>query len=269
MDATPHPYDPDPPAPAGPASASAPPTGDPAARSVGADLLRGLRTRAWPDPLASGAGRARGAGPLVLVLVAAVLLAGVWYLLGRGSRSHEVPMSDGTAAMPTPAAGPGRPAGDARSARRLRVHVAGAVARPGVVVLAPGSRVVDALAAAGGPRPDADLDRMNLAARIADGQRVAVPVVGAPPPPLVDDPGAGVSPAGGPEGSPPSEAARIDLNTATAADLEALPGIGPVLAEAILAHRARLGRFRSVEELLGVRGIGERRFADLRDRVRV
>ncbi|MGH2685140.1 MAG: helix-hairpin-helix domain-containing protein, partial [Actinomycetota bacterium] len=134
-------------------------------------------------------------------------------------------------------------------------HAAGAVARPGVYRLPPGSRVTDLVEAAGGITADAAPDHLNLAAEVIDGQQVYVPRVGEAPPPS----GAtGAGPVG-----------PLDLNTATAAQLEELPGIGPATAQAILDHRERDGPFRSVEELLEVRGIGEAKLASLRDLVRV
>src|SRR5262245_27474610 len=142
-----------------------------------------------------------------------------------------------------------------RPARAL-VHVVGAVVAPGVVELDAGARVLDALAAAGGATPDADLQQLNLAAPIADGQRVAVPRVGE----------VLAAPADGGAATPTGP---LNLNIATAAELEALPGIGPSLAAAILAEREKVGRFESVDDLKGVRGIGEQRFADLKDLVTV
>ena len=137
-------------------------------------------------------------------------------------------------------------------------HVAGAVARPGVLRMPEGARVIDAVEGAGGAVPTADLDRLNLAARLTDGQRILVLEVGAAP--VAGIPGTG---------SAPDPGALLDLNAATQAQLEELPGIGPALAGAILAERDRRGGFRSVNELREVRGIGEARFADLRARVTV
>lgn len=146
-------------------------------------------------------------------------------------------------------------------AAQVVVHVAGAVARPGVYSLPPRSRVGDAVAAAGGAGPDADLDRVNLAALVADGERVYVPRRGEPAPaPETPVPSA----RAGPTASGP-----LDLNTATVEQLESLPGIGPTTARAIVDHRARRGRFRSVEQLLDIRGIGPSKLAALRSKVRV
>ena len=138
------------------------------------------------------------------------------------------------------------------------VHVAGAVERPGIVELRGGARVVDAIVAAGGALAEAELDRLNLAAPVADGQRVAVPRVGEPTPPV------DASTGGASDGA---VAQPVNLNTATVAELETLPGIGPTLAAAIVAERERLGGFRAVDDLQRVRGIGEQRYARLRDLV--
>ncbi len=137
------------------------------------------------------------------------------------------------------------------------VHVAGAVHAPGVQRLPAGSRVIDAVDAAGGLVPDADAGRVNLAAELADGTQVYVPTIGeVPPVPAAS--GAGET-ADGP----------IDLNIADATVLETLPGVGPATSAAILDHRERNGPFVSVDGLLEVRGIGEAKLAQIRDLVRV
>jgi competence protein ComEA len=144
------------------------------------------------------------------------------------------------------------------------VDVSGKVREPGIHRLPAGSRVVDALVAAGGVRPGTDTDGLNRARFLVDGEQVVVggpsaagAAVGAGP--------AGSAGAAGPGGGP---AAPVSLNTATVDQLEALPGVGPVLAQHIVDHRAQHGGFRSVAELRDVNGIGERRFADLRNLVR-
>jgi competence protein ComEA len=137
------------------------------------------------------------------------------------------------------------------------VHVVGAVSQAGVEHLAQGSRVVDALDAAGGTAPDADLTNLNLAKVLDDGEQIYVARIGETPPPVQ-------SPTS-PTGSPP---AKVNLNTATAADLDELPGVGPATAEAIIAAREE-HRFRSVDDLLDVRGIGDAKLAELRDKVTV
>lgn len=167
----------------------------------------------------------------------------------------------------------------------IKVHVAGAVKSPGVYSLPPGSRVVDAVRAAGGATGRADLERINLAQTIIDTEQVYVPVrrSGSPTPtvsprlrperrrasPVSTVPGTiGTPPS--PDGtSDPSRGARINLNSATAAQLDDLPGIGPATARAIVAHRARKGPFAKVEDLLNVSGIGPAKLAALRDLVTV
>jgi competence protein ComEA len=140
------------------------------------------------------------------------------------------------------------------------VHVAGWVRRPGVYQLEEGDRVIDAIEAAGGARRGAQLDALNLAALVTDAQQVLVPRKA----PAAD--GAAVDPGGGSTSGP---TALVNLNTATAAELETLPGIGPVLAASILDHREQNGPFTSVDQLLDVSGIGEARLADIRDLVTI
>jgi competence protein ComEA len=138
------------------------------------------------------------------------------------------------------------------------VHAAGAVVAPGLYRLPRGARVDDLVRAAGGLLPDADADRLNLAAPLGDGSRVYVARVGEPAPPASSG-GAGSAEAAGP----------LDLNTATLETLDDLPGIGPATAKAILDERARRGRFTSVDDLLSVRGIGPAKLDALRDLVTV
>jgi competence protein ComEA len=168
----------------------------------------------------------------------------------------------GGAPEPTPAPSPVVPA-------EVVVHVAGAVASPGVVVLAAGSRVVDAVQAAGGPLAGTSLDSVNLARRLVDGEQVRV---GLAPDPALAAPtsaGSGPAPTGADAGASLTGVAPLDLNLATAAELDALPGIGPVLAQRVVDWREQNGAFASVEELLEVTGIGPSVLADLQDRVTV
>jgi competence protein ComEA len=139
------------------------------------------------------------------------------------------------------------------------VQAAGAVVAPGVYRLPNDARVVDLIDAAGGLAPGADPNRLALAAKVSDGERVYVPVVGEvlPSAPAV---GAGTSQA---------DSGPVDLNTATETDLDALPGIGPATATAIIAHRDRHGPFTSVDQLLEVRGIGPAKLEQLEGLVTV
>jgi competence protein ComEA len=133
----------------------------------------------------------------------------------------------------------------------LRVYVSGAVVQPGVVTLSAGSLLVDALDAAGGVADDADMDSINLAAPLVDNQHVIVPRRVATPQPGVE--AASVSPTN----------ALVNINTATAAELEILPHIGPAMAQRIIAYREDHGPFERIEDLQEVDGIGETRYKDL------
>jgi competence ComEA-like helix-hairpin-helix protein len=169
----------------------------------------------------------------------------------------------------------------------IKVHVTGEVVWPGVYVLKAGSRIQDAIRAAHGPTYAADLARLNLAATLRDGDRVVVPKIVVPPPSAEPPvPGNAAAPsqrtprhgaaAGaqargtGAERSPPSMSAAgepvdtVNVNTATAADLERLPGVGPVLARRIVEHREAKGLFRQLDDLLQVKGIGPRLFSRLK-----
>lgn len=136
----------------------------------------------------------------------------------------------------------------------LTVHVTGAVVVPGVVDVPLGSRVADVVAAAGGANPGADLDAVNLAAPVHDGDHVSIPQVGEDAPSATD--GIGVA---------KPDDGLIHINSAGPEQLAELPGVGPVLADRIIAHRDQTGRFETVEDLLDVPGIGEVRLAGMRD----
>jgi competence protein ComEA len=142
-------------------------------------------------------------------------------------------------------------ASPAVAARLLVVDVVGAVRRPGLVRLREGSRVADAIAHAGGLARGAERAGVNFAAPVSDGQQVLVPQRGAVP----VGAGAGVA---------PSSSGPVSLSSATAEQLDALPGVGPVTAEKIVAYRQQHGAFRSVDELDAISGIGPSRIADLR-----
>jgi competence protein ComEA len=137
--------------------------------------------------------------------------------------------------------------------RPLRVYVSGAVQNPDVYALPPESIVKDAVTAAGGPTSDADLDRINLASPAADGQHIYVPSLGEETLPVQ------------PPSRLPASAGKVNLNTAEAAALESLPGIGPTLAQRILDFRQASGPFERIEDVMEVSGIGPGIFEQIRD----
>lgn len=236
---------------------------------------------------------------LVVVLAVAAVFAVQHFWTGRTQpvRPPEVVRAAGAAAdrgaepAPSPgppvqagrasgsgggAGGPGGPGGATAAggaAGVIVVDVSGKVRRPGVHRLPAGSRVADALRAAGGVRPGTKTDGLNRARFLMDGEQVVVggaATAGAPG--AGAGAAAGAGGAAGPTGAAgvggAAAAGPIGLNTATAEQLDQLPGVGPVLAQHILDYRAEHGGFRSVEELREVNGIGDRRFADLQDLVR-
>jgi competence protein ComEA len=194
-----------------------------------------------------------GVRVLALAGLLAALLAGVYLWWSRPEPRPAPPpvlrpAAVSAAAIPTP------------SASTLMVDVAGKVRRPGVVALPAGSRVIDAIKEAGGVRPGAKTGTLNLARRVVDGEQILVDIAAAPPP---------AAPPAGPPGASGAPAAPLDLNTATVAQLDQLPGVGPVLAQRIIDYRTQHGAFRSVDELRQVSGIGDAKFTDLKNLVRV
>lgn len=153
--------------------------------------------------------------------------------------------------------------------KRLAVHVAGAVNRPGVYFLEEGSRVNDAVTEAQ-PLPDADVDSLNLARRLVDGERIYVPKVGEAPETAA---GAALSGTAAGSGGALSGAGiaggKININTASAAELESLPGIGPTLAQRIVDYRSTHGPFKTPEDLMNVSGIGTGRYEQIKDLITI
>ncbi|MEN8234350.1 MAG: helix-hairpin-helix domain-containing protein [Actinomycetota bacterium] len=176
--------------------------------------------------------------PVGLIVVAAALAlavgAGAWF----GNRSQP---------LPPPATGGG--VSHTTIVGTIVVHVSGAVRHPGLVTVPLHARIADAVAAAGGATPTADLGGLNLAAEVRDGDQVVVPTPGEA------------------RGSPTNSDHGVDLNRSSAAELEGLPGVGPVLAERIVAFREQNGPYTAVEDLLDVGGIGEAKLAAMRDSI--
>ncbi len=179
---------------------------------------------------------------LVTIAVAAGVLLTWWLLSERPRTSSPEPVglsAEAPPPTPTPSA-------------ELVVDVAGKVKHPGIVTLPAGSRVHEAIAEAGGVRGKVDTATLNMARVLVDGEQILVGVE-----PVPGDPASGGTSAG----------ARISLGTATLEQLDTLPGIGPVTAQAILDHRSEHGPFASVDDLLDVNGIGAATLADIRDQV--
>jgi competence protein ComEA len=174
--------------------------------------------------------------------------------------------SGGSGAAPPPSPAASGAVGLAEQGAVLLVHVLGAVVDPGVYELDDGSRVVDAVAAAGGLLPTADAGSVNLARPLADGEQLRVLAVGEAPPVGAPPPAAG---GGGPPGAVAAAGAPVNLNAASEIDLDALPRIGPAMASRIVEYRTANGPFTAVDDLLQVPGIGEKTLEGLRPLVTV
>lgn len=203
-------------------------------------------------------------GPAQLSVIAVVVAVGLavttwWVLRGQPEATEPVAVSTPDAALATPAAPSGSPGSTAAAETttdpaEVVVDVAGKVRKPGIVVLPTGSRVADAIDAAGGPRRGVNLTSLNLARELVDGEQV---LVGVKPPPGY----AGAPPPAGATGS--SAPALVNINTADSTTLETLPRVGPVTAAAIIAWREANGGFKAIDELLEVDGIGDATLAQL------
>ena len=226
----------------------------------GDGLVRPLPPRTWrerAEQLADATGTTPARLALGAVLVALAVLGALWYTRPAPTPPEvQLPFASTTLVASSSSSTVAEPV-------EVVVHVAGAVAAPGVHRLAEGARVVDAITAAGGLTQSADGARINLAAPLADGERVYVPAVGEEPPPVVGPVGTGGAVSGAAAVGP------VNLNTADAEALDALPGVGPTTAAAIIEHRERSGGFTSVDQLLDVRGIGEAKLEQLRPLVTV
>ncbi|MEU9010832.1 ComEA family DNA-binding protein [Streptomyces sp. NPDC048479] len=204
----------------------------------------------------------RALAALSVVLVVAAVFAAQHFWAARPQTVRAPELVQQSAASPEPRPSPGPSPSDTGPGGRIVVDVSGKVRRPGVHQLPAGSRVTDALRAAGGVRAGTDLSGLNRARVLMDGEQV---VVGGPAPPGPPATGLGTGPrTGGAQAAGP-----VSLNTATVEQLDTLPGVGPVLAQHIVDYRTRHGGFRSVDELREVNGIGDRRFADLQTLLRL
>ncbi|MGY2746437.1 ComEA family DNA-binding protein [Pseudarthrobacter sp. O4] len=239
---------------------------------------------AFEDPRgempSAGSGLRRRTGlraAALLGAVAAVLGGWFWWRAATGA-PEVVPLSEvSSAGVQQPDTGPGIEVSPSQNetggeAKGITVHVAGAVARPGVVELPAGSRLHEAIAAAGGPTGAAAPDRLNLAAVLEDGQKIVVPEVGQPDASsgqAAGPEGSGSAGADSADGSAGTGGGKINLNTAGAEELGTLPRVGPVLAQRIVDWRKQHGRFQTVEELDAVDGVGPKLLETLLPLVRV
>jgi competence protein ComEA len=197
---------------------------------------------------------------VALAIVIAAL--GVRYLiLPHGADGASAPALVLTAASSSTAASPGTPA-------ELVVYVCGAVRSPGVVRLLDGARVAEAIELAGGPTARAELSAVNLAAKVGDGQQIVVPEKAAEgaagSAAAAADPGAATGAA-----SVPSGGALVNINTASLTELESLSGVGPSTAQKIIDYRTANGGFTSIEQLMEVTGIGDAKFAAVKDSITI
>ena len=215
--------------------------------------VRAAVEAALPESL-RGARLDPGRRGVAVIAVIALLAAAIAGLAAWRARPAPEPLG-----VPTPDHGSISPS----AGPVVVVAVAGKVRRPGLVRLPPGSRVADAVAAAGGVLPGVDLGLMNLARKLVDGELVVV----GPAPPAGAAPGAAPPPQPGAPSAGAATGSLLDLNTATVAQLDALPGVGPVLAQRIVDYRTEHGGFRSVDQLREVDGIGDSRFEKLRELV--
>ncbi len=227
------------------------------------------RRTSW-GVVAAVRGRVPPLAPVHVAVVALVVAVGLavttWWVVRDDPEPPVAPVSADAVEPLVPAASPSSAgaatAGPAAAGAggQVTVDVAGKVRRPGIVVLDAGARVTDAVEAAGGAKPNVDLSSINLARVLVDGEQIVVGARGAP---------AGAAGAAGPGSAAGPGAAPVNLNLASQAELESLPDVGPVTAQAIISWREERGGFTSVDELLEVDGIGEKTVAKLAPHVTV
>ncbi|GAB3829246.1 helix-hairpin-helix domain-containing protein [Kribbella italica] len=203
--------------------------------------------------------------PRHLIVIALVLAAGLTWAGCSVLRSQPEPIPNRPSETPglvtgSPVTGPTPPTKATTPPTTLVIHVAGKVRRPGLIHTKSGNRVADALEAAGGALPGADLTTLNLARPLTDGEQILVGTPNQPPPPTTNSTNRPAT---------PTSTGPIDLNTATLDQLDDLPGVGPVLAQRILDYRTEHGRFTTIDQLQEVSGVGTKKYEDLKPHVRI
>lgn len=235
------------------------------------DTAKADGTAGWVAAVRADPGRA---GVIALAVVGVIAVLVTVFTLVRDktppvASAKLPPVEMVSSASPTP--GPAPPDADGP----VVVSVVGLVHKPGLVTLAPGARIADALTAAGGATDGADLIGLNMARRVTDGEQIIVGIVSAPGQPAAMGSSVSSEPAAAPTDAPSTSGKTsapgglVDLNAATVEELDTLPGIGPVTAAAIIAWRDANGRFTSIDQLGDVDGIGPARLEKLRDLVHV
>ena len=221
--------------------------------------------RAWLAAVRADPGRAGGFALAAIALLAVLITV---FTLAR-NRPAPVVSADLPPVQMVSTATPGPSSSTAPGSQPLIVSVVGLVRQPGLVTLTPHARVSDAVSAAGGPLDGADTLGLNLARQVADGEQIVVGIAAPSGRPAALGSSVGGTPESGPGGATAAPSGPVNLNTATAEQLDTLPGVGPVTTAAIVAWRATNGSFTSVEQLAEVDGIGPARLAKLRSLVRV
>ncbi len=186
---------------------------------------------------------------LPIVILALIVIAGTFFFLPRPAPTSLTIITP--APKPTP------------TVALIKIDVRGAVNQPGIYALAPGSRIQDALAAAGNLLANADASKLNLARKLNDGEQINVPRIGETPAasaPTTSAPRPAASTASAPSG-------KINLNLASQTELETLPGIGPTIARAIVDYREQSGKFKTLDEVKKVRGIGDALYDRIKDKI--
>jgi competence protein ComEA len=207
---------------------------------------------------------------IIVIALIALIASSVTFAFSLREQAADEPLS--LEVPPEPTAEPIPTTAPTATPAPIFVFVSGAVHNIGVYSLPPGSRIVDALRAAGGPTEDAAIEALNQAILLSDEMQIHMPTrdeVSSAPPPISNAPSSPSDDSTQSENTPTSSNELINLNSATAAALESLPGIGPAIAQTIIDHRNANGPFTSIEEIKNVKGIGDKLFESIQDNITV